>query len=207
MFLDAFAVLGICAAILNAIAFLPYVSTVLLRKTKPERSSWWIWSILMAIVFSAQIAAGATWSALLTAVFFVGNLVVAFLSLRYGYGRFSTKDGAAIFLAFIGVAIWAATNNPIIAIIVTIVVDFTANWLTILKSWKAPYSENLLAWSLMTIAAILSFLSVGELNTTLLLFPVYVACVSFCGVLVLLFRRKWRSIRIKDGLKRRKARS
>ena len=158
---QALAILGISAAILNAVAFVPYISTILSGKTKPERSSWWIWSILMAIAFAAQIAAGATWSALLTAVFFIGNIVVAFLSLRYGYGKFSFMDGAAIVAALIGVALWAATNNPLIALLVTIVVDFLAYWLTIIKSWKAPYSENLLAWSLMTLAAILSILSVG----------------------------------------------
>lgn len=204
---QALAILGISAAILNAVAFVPYISTILSGKTKPERSSWWIWSILMAIAFAAQIAAGATWSALLTAVFFIGNIVVAFLSLRYGYGKFSFMDGAAIVAAIIGVALWAATNNPLIALLVTIVVDFLAYWLTIIKSWKAPYSENLLAWSLMTIAAILSILSVGEFNVTLVLFPVYVACVSMCGVIVLISRRKWRSKRIKDGLKRRKIQS
>lgn len=202
---QALAILGISAAILNAVAFVPYIATILSGKTKPERSSWWIWSILMAIAFAAQIAAGATWSALLTAVFFIGNIVVAFLSLRYGYGKFSFKDGAAIVAALIGVALWAATNNPLIALLVTIVVDFLAYWLTIIKSWKAPYSENLLAWSLMTLAAILSILSVGEFNVTLVLFPVYVACVSMCGVIVLISRRKWRSKRIIAGLKRRKA--
>lgn len=204
---QALAILGISAAILNAVAFVPYISTILSGKTKPERSSWWIWSILMAIAFAAQIAAGATWSALLTAVFFIGNVVVALLSLRYGYGKFSFKDGAAIVAALIGVALWAATNNPLIALLVTIVVDFLAYWLTIIKSWKAPYSENLLAWSLMTTAAILSILSVGEFNVTLVLFPVYVACVSMCGVIVLISRRKWRSKRIKEGLKRRKIQS
>ena len=161
----------------------------------------------MAIAFAAQITAGATWSALLTAVFFIGNILVALLSLRYGYGKFSFKDGAAIVAALIGVALWAATNNPLIALLVTIVVDFLAYWLTIIKSWKAPYSENLLAWSLMTLAAILSILSVGEFNVTLVLFPVYVACVSMCGVIVLISRRKWRSKRIKEGLKRRKIQS
>ncbi len=204
---QALAILGISAAILNAVAFVPYISTILSGKTKPERSSWWIWSILMAIAFAAQITAGATWSALLTAVFFIGNILVALLSLRYGYGKFSFKDGAAIVAALIGVALWAATNNPLIALLVTIVVDFLAYWLTIIKSWKAPYSENLLAWSLMTLAAILSILSVGEFNVTLVLFPVYVACVSMCGVIVLISRRKWRSKRIKEGLKRRKIQS
>jgi hypothetical protein len=204
MALNYFAILGICAAIINAMAFVPYIRTIVNRKTLPERASWWIWSILMSIALAAQIASGATWSALLTAVFFAGNIVVAFLSLRYGYGRFGIKDGAAIVAALIGVALWAATNNPLIALLVTVAVDFMAYWLTIIKSWKAPYSENLLAWSLMTIAAILSILSVGEFNVTLLLFPVYVACVSMCGVIVLVTRRKWRSKRIKEGLKKRK---
>lgn len=203
MVLTTSAVLGLCSAIINVVAFLPYIRSILMRKTKPERSSWWVWSILMAVAFAAQIAAGATWSALLAAVLFIGNIVIAILSLRYGYGKFSSKDFFAVLAALSGVVMWVVTNDPFVALFITIAVDFFAYSLTILKSWKAPYSENLLSWILMTIAAVISALSVGSFDLTLLIFPLYVAIVSFCGVIVLIYRRKWRAQRIKNGLKQK----
>lgn len=194
------AVFGISSAIVNIIAFIPYIRSIFSKNTKPERSSWWIWTVLMTVALFAQISAGATWSALLTLVFVVGNLVVAVLSTKYGYGKFTTKDRFSITLAVVAIILWYITENPLIALLLTIVVDFLAYWLTIIKSWKAPYSENITSWVLMTVAAILSVLSVGVTNMTLIIFPAYVAIVSFAGVIVLSYRREWRSKRIKEGI-------
>jgi hypothetical protein len=198
-------IFGISAAIVNTIAFIPYILSIYKGKTKPERSSWWIWTVLMTVALFAQIAAGATWSVLLTVVFVVGNLLVALLSIKYGYGKFTRKNTVSLLITVLALALWYITEDPLIALLITIAVDFLAYWLTIMKSWKAPYSENILAWILMTIAAVLSILSVGEFKLVLLVFPIYVASVSIIGVAVLIKRRKWRSNRIKDGLKKQKA--
>lgn len=200
------ATLGITAALVNAAAFVPYIASILKRRTKPQRSSWWIWALLMAVALVAQISIGATWSVLFTGVFLIANIIVAILSLTYGYGRFAKQDALVLILALVGLLLWALTNNAIIALTITIIVDFMAYWLTIVKSWRAPYTENLLSWTLMTIAAVLSAISVGSLAPAKLAFPVYVAAVSSFGVYVLTSRRKWRSSRIKAGLRNRKQR-
>lgn len=203
MDLSTSALFGISSATINVIAFIPYITSILKRKTKPERSSWWIWTVLMAVALFAQVSAGATWSVLFTAVFVIGNLIVAILSVAYGYGRFTNKNTVSIILTIIALVLWYYTNNPLIALVITIVVDFLAYWLTIIKSWKAPYSENIVSWILMTIAAILGVLTVGFSNITLVLFPLYVAVVSSAGVVILFKRRKWRSERIKQGISRK----
>lgn len=200
----ALAGLGIAAAIINVLSFLPYIRAILKGKTKPERSSWWIWSELMVIALAAQLAAGATWSALLTAVFLIGNTVVAFLSLRYGYGHFTAKDWLSVLAALAGVWLWKITNDPLAALLVTVAVDFIGNWLTILKSWHAPYTENLLTWALMGSAAVLSVLSVGELDVAKLLFPAYIIIANWSTFFVIIYRRRWRSQRIRAGIKRRR---
>lgn len=194
--------LGIAAATVNAVGFIPYIRSILQKKTRPERSSWWIWSGLMIIALFAQLAMGATWSILFTVVFLVGDGVIAILSLKYGYGRFNAKDGLSILIATAGVWLWITTHNAFIALIITIAVNFLGNWLTILKSWRAPYSENLLTWILMSCGALLSMLSIGTLDFALLLFPAYVTLVNLGTVFIVLYRRRWRSRRIRDGRRR-----
>lgn len=158
----------------------------------------------MAVALVAQISIGASWSVLFTGVFFIANIIVAILSLTYGYGRFAKHDVLALILTLVGLLIWALTKNAVIALGITIIVDFMAYWLTIVKSWRAPYTENLLSWILMAIAAVLSAISVGSLAPAKLAFPVYVAVVSSIGVYVLTSRRKWRSNRVKRGLAKQK---
>ncbi|MDB5183577.1 MAG: hypothetical protein JWO07_258 [Candidatus Saccharibacteria bacterium] len=200
--MNLFAWVGVASAVINAIAFIPYVRSVLKGKTKPERSSWWIWAGLMIIAVTAQIAVGATWSVLFTIVFLIGDTAIGLLSLKYGYGKFSSKDAASIALAIGGVYLWYLTGSPLIALIVTIGVDFLGNVLTIMKSWRSPYSENVFAWLLMTLAAVLSVVSVGRFEVTYLLFPFYVVIMNLVTVSTVTYRRSWRSKRIKSGLKK-----
>jgi len=193
------AALGIGSAVLSGLGFAPYVRAILRGHTRPERASWWIWLVLTLVALTAQIAAGATWSLLLTATYFVGDLVIALLSLRYGYGRFTAKDILSLVAAGCGVLLWKLTNDPLIALVGAIAVDFLGNCLTLEKSWRAPYTENLVTWILISIAAILGVLSVGSLNVTRLIFPLFILVINWVTALTIVYRRHWRKQRILAG--------
>jgi uncharacterized membrane protein YhdT len=197
------AILGISSAILNIIGVVPYIRSILRGKTKPERSAWWIWTWLMIIAFGAQAAAGATWSLLLTFSYLVCNVVIAILSLRHGYGKFKLYDFLAIFFAVLGVAVWKVTNRPILALLIVIAIDFTGNILTMEKSWRAPYTENLITWMLGGLSAVLGLLAVGSWDAAKAMFPIYAVIVNLMMVELLNYRRRWRSQRIKSGLNAR----
>lgn len=158
----------------------------------------------MIVAFAAQAAAGATWSLLLTGALLLGNLVTAVLSLRFGYGRFGLRDYLAILLTFAGLYLWKLTDDPIAALLVIICIDFMGNWLTILKTWRAPYSENLLAWSFTTLGAVFGACAVGSFNLTRLLFPVYVIIPNLMTMWVITYRRRWRAERVRAGYRRKR---
>jgi hypothetical protein len=201
MSMTTLAVLGISSAILNCIGFIPYVRAIRHGKTKPERASWWIWTVLILVALAAQAAAGATWSLFLTGGLFAGDVVVALLSLRYGYGRFKPVDAVSLGVAAVGIGLWKLTNNPLAALVVIVGVDFLGNWLTLMKSWRAPYTENVITWVFMSIAAIAGILSVGSLNPTKIIFPAYVVIANCCTAAALIYRRHWRKQRILAGQK------
>lgn len=193
------AYLGIGSALLNVVSLVIYVRSILRGKTKPERASWWIWLCLMVVSLAAQKASGATWSLLLTASYLLVNATVATLSLRYGYGRFSKRDVVSVFLMVFGVVLWAVTGSPLAALILVVVAGLVGNWLTWIKTWRAPYSENLTAWTLTALGSIAGALSVGSLGLSKLIFPAYAVFTNSLLVYIIIIRRHWRSQRIKLG--------
>lgn len=197
-------VFGILSTVFAIIGFIPYIYTIHKGRTKPEKSSWWIWSFLMFMALAAQAAQGAKWSLLLTATFCVCNVIVALLSLKHGYGRFKTKDLLAFGATVLGLALWIYTKNPLTAIVVAIGVDFLGNWLTMSKTWRAPYTENLIMWFMVSIASICSLLAVGNLSTQKVLFPAYSVLVNTVCLILIFNRRQWRSKRIIAGLQKAK---
>ena len=193
--------LGIGSAIFNVVGIVPYVRSILRGKTKPERSAWWIWTWLMVVAFLAQAAAGATWSLLLTFSYLVCNIIVAWLSIKHGYGKFRVRDYLAVTFAVFGVGIWKETGRPILALLIVIIIDLVGNLLTMEKSWRAPYTENIITYVLGGLAAILGVFAVGSWDLAKVLFPVYAVFVNFITVGLLDYRRHWRSQRIKAGLR------
>jgi uncharacterized membrane protein YkvI len=194
-------ILGISAAILNIIGIIPYVRGILRGKTKPERSAWWIWTWLMVVAFLAQAAAGATWSLLLTFSYLVCNILVAWLSVKHGYGKFRTRDYLAVTVAILGVGVWKETGRPILALLIVITIDSIGNLLTMEKSWRAPYTENMFTYTLGGVAAVMGLFAVGNWDLAKVLFPIYAIFVNFIIVGLLDYRRRWRSQRIKTGLR------
>ncbi len=80
--------------------------------------------------------------------------LIAVLSLRFGYGHFHRKHHLSLAFAAIGVVLWRLTNDPLVALVVVIVVDFVAFYLTITKTWHAPDTETLCAWIFASIAGL-----------------------------------------------------
>lgn len=192
--------LGVGAALLNILGVIPYVRGILRGKTKPERSAWWIWTLLMVVAFGAQVSIGATWSLPLTLSYLACNIVIALLSISHGYGKFRMYDFAAICFAIVGIVVWRQTGQPVLALLIIIAIDFTGNLLTMKKTWRAPYSENLITWVTGGLAALLSAIAVGSWSPAKLLFPVYAVLVNLLMVWLLDYRRKWRRQRIRARL-------
>ena len=60
-------IFGYFSALLSIIMIAPYIRDIFRLETKPERGSWFIWTVLGFIAFFSQLAKGATDSLWLTA--------------------------------------------------------------------------------------------------------------------------------------------
>lgn len=185
------AFLGITSATVNTIGLLPYLRDIIRRKTKPDRATWWIWFTLNLIAFFAQVAAGATWSLGLTIAQMLAVGLIAFFSLRYGFGAFHRRHYVSLAVAAVGIILWQLTADPLIALIIVVLVDFLALWLTITKTWHAPETETLSAWVFAAVAGGLGFLAVGDFtNLTTVLYPLYIFVANTFIVWEISHRRK-----------------
>jgi hypothetical protein len=181
---------GVIASILGIAGLIPYLRDIFLRKTKPERAMWWIYTALFALLFFAQVSAGAHYLLIVTATYVLSSTVIAILSVKYGYGSFHLRDGLSLAVAAIGLVLWRLTNNPLIAILMVIIVDFAGFWLTLLKAWHAPHSETLIFWELTLTATVFSVFSAGSWKLSIIIYPIYAVIADVLLVCLIIYRRR-----------------
>jgi hypothetical protein len=168
-----FQAIGLLAGGLSALSYVPYVRSIFNHGAKPERASWLIWSIGATLAVFSQHAEGASASLWFTILDVAGSYLVFVLSLWYGLGGFLRRDVITLLLLGIGLVIWRITHNPIFALLMTMGIDASGAWLTIVKTLEHPESESYPAWLLLWTGSLLATVSVGKFNPAVLLFPVY----------------------------------
>ena len=180
VFFWVLSVISVCAFLLAAP---PYIVDTLKGKTKPERATWFIWSVLGVIAFIAQMQLGATWSLLLTGLDTAGCVLAFMLSLRYGVGGWTMLDKIALGIAAAGVAVSMLVHAPIVALLGVIAADASGSFLTIRKAFLMPDSETTISWLLVSVGALCSILLVRSQDVSLMLYPAYLL-VANAGVVV-----------------------
>jgi len=188
-------ILGYASGILVILSAVPYIRDIFLLKTKPERASWLIWSVLLVIAFFAQLSKGGTWSLILTGTDLMAVFIIFILSFKYGVGGTKKFDIWALIGAGIGLVLWYLTNDALAALLITIFIDFLGGLLTIIKTYKDPSSETLVAYLMTGFGASLGALSVGENNFSLLIFPIWIGVLNFSiAMTIVLGKRKLKLI-------------
>jgi len=161
----------------------PYLISILRHKTKPERTSWFIWTVLGLIAFESQIGLHARWSLLYAAANAAGNLLVFLLALHFGVGGWKRLDVTALIIAVASTAVSFTVDQPLYALFGVLIANFAGTVPTLYKAYIDPSSESVLAWFLIGTSALFGAFSVGSLDITLLLLPVYMIFATY-GVLV-----------------------
>jgi hypothetical protein len=156
-----------------------YLFDILKGKTKPERTTWLIWSIQGLIAFGAQFKLGAHWSLLYVGLEALGNIIVYLLALRFGVGGWHLRDKYALVIAAIGVIASVALKDPVLALFGVVLADFAGVALTLRKAYLDPSSETALTWFALGISSALAAASVGHWYFQLLLYPIYLSATTF----------------------------
>jgi hypothetical protein len=166
-------VFGVLAGIVSILDAIPYARDVIRRTTRPQRATWFIWSMLAIVALASQLADGATWSIVMVATQAMVTTLVLLLSIRHGEGGLSPLDLTAVAIATLGVLGWFVFSTPVIATACVVFADTLGVALMLPKTWREPSSETFTTFALASAAGLLSALAVASLDASLLLYPVY----------------------------------
>ena len=187
---------GIIAGIISMIAYLPYFYSIIKGKTKPSRSSWWIWSLVGFIILVSYYDLGARNTIWIPIVFFICPLAIAFLSIKYGANKGLKKlDLVSIILSIISLTLWGFFRLPILTLTVNIFIDFLGFLPTFQKSYQKPTEENRMTWILFFLGSILNLIALEEFSISIALYPIYMFFMDLV-MIFLLFRRVTKTSKI-----------
>jgi hypothetical protein len=182
-------VLGVLAGLAGIADTIPYVRDTMRGSTRPHRGSWLIWGVLAIVACVAQLADGASWSALMTCTQAVVTGAVFLLAIRYGEGGMSATDLSLVALAGSGVIGWVLVRDPIVAVGCVIVADLIGVAMMTPKVRRDPHSETLATYALASVGGALATGAVGMLDLSLLAYPAYY-CLANGALAVLIYRRR-----------------
>ncbi len=169
---------GLLAGLLSLAAFVPYIIAIVKGATKPNRATWWIWTTNGLILLASYYASGAESTVWVAVGYFVGSLLTAVLALRYGEGGWSLFDRSCLLGAASGLLFWWMFNSSIVALVTTLFVDFAGALPTIRKAYRAPETEDRVAWALFISGNTVNLFAVEAWSFAIAVYPVYMFLAS-----------------------------
>lgn len=166
----------ILAGIINISGILLYVYDTIKGHSKPNRVTWFLWSLVPFIAFSAQIKQGVGLTSVLTFTSGFGPFLVLVTSLlnKNAYWELKRFDLVCGAIAIIGVILWLVTKNPNLAIIFSITADGFAALPTLVKSFKFPETESMVTYLLASFGALLTLFTIDTWKLEFFAFPLYI---------------------------------
>ncbi len=179
------AILIVIATLISIAGYLPYITDIIKGKSKPNRVTWLIWSILGTVLcFTSFELSDYDWMTIcVPIVYMIGPSTVAILSYWYGEGGTSKFDIFCFISAFIGLGLWLFLDMIILALWLSILIDGVGALPTIRKSYLNPQSESLMGWAAFALASALNFGVMfhrfdGTESIHSLVYPLYLFLIS-----------------------------
>ncbi len=182
-------ILGYIATIISVISYVPYFKSIYLGRTKPHAFSWFIWSLLTAIAFFAQVSQQGGAGAWVTASTALACFAVFFWALIKGSHEFTTFDWWALAGAIIALMLWKFTKYPTLSVILVTVVDALGFLPTFRKGYGRPNEEEISLYSCSTIKYIIGIFALEIFSLSTWLFPASLVLTNGLFVVMILWRR------------------
>jgi hypothetical protein len=157
-----------------------YIRDTLRGETAPNRVTWSLWALEPLLVFVAMRQSHVGLSSIWTLVLGLIPLLVVAASFRdaravWQIGPFDIVCGA---ISLVGLAIWVASDRPVVALIAFVAADNLAALPTLRKAIVAPRTET--AWTYLTavLSSTIVLLTLPAWTTAAALFPSCVLVMS-----------------------------
>ena len=180
-------VAGWLAGLLSLAAFVPYILSTLRCHTKPNRATWSIWMVNSFVIAASYYSSGATNTIWVAVGYSIGSLVTAILSYRFGTGGWTWLDRNCLTMAAIALFCWWWFDSALIALLMSLSVDFAGALPTIAKAYQEPETEDRIAWSLFLSGNCINLMAIDRWMFKIVIYPAYMVLAN--GLIALLVLR------------------
>jgi hypothetical protein len=170
---DITAIAGKVAGIVSLAAYGPYILAILRGKTRPNRASWWIWTVVGFMLGTSYYCSGADHTLWAPVSYAIGPIATAILSIKYGEGGWTRFDRCCLLGAGVSVALWWTFGSPLIALLINLLIDFMGALPTIRKAYQEPESEDRVAWTLFVAGNLANLFAVERWTFSIAAYPIY----------------------------------
>ena len=170
---DITAVAGKVAGIISLVAFIPYILAILRGETKPNRATWWIWTVIGLMLGASYYSSGANHTIWVPVSYIIGPFAVAILSIKYGEGGWTRFDRSCLLGAGVSVVLWWMFSSPLIALLIGLFIDLMGALPTIRKAYHKPESEDRTAWTLFFAGSTANLFAVESWTFAIAVYPIY----------------------------------
>ena len=185
---------GVFAMAFALVAYAPYYIDTLRWRARPQRSSWFIWSVLSSVSCASQIAEGASTTLLFVVIQCAGTVGIFLLARSRGIGGIvDRRDLPVLGMASVGLLLRWITDDPAWAIYISCGISFLGGTLTIRKAYVNPQSETLPFWIISMIGACFALGAVGAWDPALMVYPAYLFCIKGAVLIAILPGRRRRA--------------
>jgi len=185
---EIFTIIGIIFMIAS---YSIYIYSIFKGNTRPHPFSWFIWGLLTAIGFLAQISDGAGIGASITFL----SAVISFGIAIIGYIQrenitISRSDKWAFILSLTAIPLWMITQTPLWSIILITLIDLAGFYPTFRKSWFRPEQESVSSFALGGFKHLFTILALQNYSIITALFPVSLVISNFMLIAMIYYRKK-----------------
>lgn len=188
------------AAFASLLAAAVYIHSMFQGQTKPNRVTWFMWSIAPFIATGASISSGTGWA--VVPVFISGFSPFLILTASFfnkkAYWKLASFDYLCGVLSGVAIVLWYLTKDPNVAIAFAMASDGLAAMPTLSKAWRKPETESAWPFIVGIFSPMTSFIVANSWRFSDIAFPAYLVIIN--ALLVLSVFRKKIDLR-KDGEK------
>lgn len=184
-------ILGAVATLIGLIGYAVYIKTIIQGNTRPHVFSWFVWGVLTAIAWVAQVSEGAgpgAWVTGMTAGMSFVVVALAFFKSRKNLDI--TRSDVVTFIgALASIPLWLMTGDPLLAVILVSAIDVLGFYPTFRKGYFKPDEENLFHYNMAALKFVIGILAITSFSWVTVLYPASLVLMNGLFVVMILWRR------------------
>lgn len=195
--------LGALAQFVLAISILPYIISIFRGTVKPNRISWFIWSIIGFAFWLITPPTADEVTKMLTVIFMINPTIIFILTLFKGENiKPDNLEKFSLIIGLSAILVWYVLKDDsgIVPISIAILADFCALIPTLRFVFSAPDEETPLAWIFFFLGSLIAIFAIENHSLESMLLPIYMTLGSFFVVFPLVQYRIKMKIPIKNWI-------